>query len=464
MGVSGASWDVVEPMIAAGRMPHLARLREEGASATLRSVRADNDRHFRPQSAWATAATGVLPERHGVLRYFHEADDLRAAPIWELWDRNGLSVGIYGWPGTWPPRPIHGFVVPSHFARDARTWPPNLAAIQELDRLQRDSEREPGRVPRRQAAAKLLQVTVRHKVRPTTLVNLTRLSRRLISADVEEQRLLMRMAKLELNADVFANLRRRFAPDLASFHTFLADFAMHRYWRYREPELFGATDLRPARLLAQAIDDSHERIDAVLGRLVTGAPRGSVVAVVSEHGMAPEPDSPEHGTVYWSIKGSRVLELIGLPSGAIACPVARWVAYRAPPRQQLDPCLADRLRAIRVVETGRRLFHVDTHGDEVVIKLDLPAEMSLSPEGSLENLHARYGELAVRFGELARPLGMQRSAMHSENGLLVIAGPGIRRGLVLEPARLVDFAPTLLRAAGLPLPGGLDGEPLDLFT
>ena len=137
---------MVEPLIAAGRMPHLARLRAEGTSATLASVRARGDDHFRPQVAWASAATGVLPERHGVLRYFHEADDLRARPIWELWGERGLSVGIYGWPATWPPRPVRGFVIPSHLARDSRTWPPDLAPIKELDRMQQDREREPGRV------------------------------------------------------------------------------------------------------------------------------------------------------------------------------------------------------------------------------------------------------------------------------------------------------------------------------
>ena len=97
VGVSGATWDVVEPLVAAGRLPRLARLRARGAWCTLRSVRVEGDDHVRPQPAWATAATGCRPERHGVTRYFHEADELREPTLWELWERQGLTVGLFGW-------------------------------------------------------------------------------------------------------------------------------------------------------------------------------------------------------------------------------------------------------------------------------------------------------------------------------------------------------------------------------
>jgi hypothetical protein len=448
IGVSGATWDVVEPLLESGRLPHLARLRARGVSGVLRSVLVAGDEHFRPQPAWATAATGCLPERHGITRYFHESDDLREPTLWQLWNEHGASVGVFGWPGTWPPRPVRGFVVPSHLARDERTWPPELAPIKRLDRLQQGLEREPNWTARVRAARELAAVAVRHRVRPRTIAALGGLAARLAVASAEERRLVLRAAKLELTADVFLHLCRRFEPDFASFHTFLADFAMHRFWRHRR----------------DAIDAAHVRVDAVIGRLVSGTRAGTVVAVVSEHGMAAEPETPEHGSRYWSIRGSRVLDLAGGSQGAIPCPVARWIAYRPAPGRRRDPQLAARLRAITVVETGLPLLQVEEHGEEVVVKLDLPVNVELYRLRPLETLHVRNGHTVVPFRDVARPLGPRRSAMHAESGILVLAGPGIRQGVTLHPSDLVHLAPTLLRAGGRPVPGGLDGRPLDVFA
>jgi len=455
VGVSGATWDVVEPLLAAGLMPNLARLRERGVHGVLRSARVEGDDHFRPQVAWATAATGCRPERHGVTRYFHEARDLREPPLWELWTQEGGTVGVYGWPATWPPPPVRGFVVPSHLARDDRTWPPLLAPIKRLDRLLQAVEREPRVSGRLRAAGRLASLAVRHRVRPRTAAELVALAARSARATPGERRFLLRAAKLELTADVFLDLRRRFRPDFASFHTFLADFAMHRDWPRGH-------DLE--RPLGGSIETAHRRVDAVIGRLVAASHARTVVAVCSEHGMAPEPRSQEHGGVYWSIRGSALLDFVGRRGAAMACPVARWVAYRPPSGSTQRPRLANDLRAVTVVESGLPLLQVEEHADEVIAKLRLPVDVERYRDGSLETLHVAYDGRVAPFSAVARPLGPTRSAMHAEHGLLVLAGPGIRRGEALPPSALVDLAPTLLLAGGVRVPDGLDGDPLDVFT
>jgi hypothetical protein len=80
-----------------------------GFRATLASARAAGDKHFRPQIAWPTLATGVGPDRHGVTRFFHTADDLCAATLWDRFQQAGGRVGLFGWPITWPVRPVNGF-------------------------------------------------------------------------------------------------------------------------------------------------------------------------------------------------------------------------------------------------------------------------------------------------------------------------------------------------------------------
>ena len=49
---------------------------------------------------------------------------------------------------------------------------------------------------------------------------------------------------------------------------------------------------------------------------------------------------------------------------------------------------------------------------------------------------------------------------HRSTGIFVASGPGIREGERLEGARIVDVAPTVLYALGLPIPEDMDGHPL----
>jgi hypothetical protein len=462
IGVSGVGWDLLDSELAAGRMPNLAGIVARGTTATLLSERVDGDRHYRPQVAWATLATGCSAARHGVTRFFHEGCDLRAKPLWEHWQDAGASVGIFGWPGTWPPKPTRGFVVPSHLARDDATWPPGLAHVKELERLQQDRERDPSLVRLARSATALASVVVRERVRPATVARLGGTAVRAAAADPGERRLLLRRAKLDLSADVFLSLVRRHRPQCAAFVTFYVDLALHRFWREWQPELFPAGPVTETG--RNAIPRAFRDLDRVTGKLLRAQGRDGVVAVVSEHGMAPEPKSRELGPVYYAIRGDRVAELTGDAGRLRVAAIARWVSYRPLPGRRPPPDVAERLRAITVVESGRPLFNVDRHGDEVVIKLSLPAEVPCYTDRPLPELRVRFGDRVVPFAWLTRPVGDRRSAMHAERAAFALAGPGIRAGARLPDASLVDVLPTLAAACGLPVPDGLDGSCLDVLA
>jgi hypothetical protein len=46
------------------------------------------------------------------------------------------------------------------------------------------------------------------------------------------------------------------------------------------------------------------------------------------------------------------------------------------------------------------------------------------------------------------------------DGLLLLHGPGLRPGLVVQGAALVDVAPTVLALLGVPIPAAMDGRVL----
>jgi arylsulfatase A-like enzyme len=57
-----------------------------------------------------------------------------------------------------------------------------------------------------------------------------------------------------------------------------------------------------------------------------------------------------------------------------------------------------------------------------------------------------------------------KSANHELEGVLFARGPHIRKGVELEPTDVIDIAPTVLYAMGLPVQGTMDGRALtELF-
>jgi len=456
-GISGATWSAIDPLLRDGELPQLRALSKRGMSAVVMSERAPGDEHYRPQVAWATAATGCTAERHGVTRFFHEAADLRLPTLWDLWTEAGRRVGVYGWPGTWPPRPYPGFLIPSHLARDDQTWPPELAVVRGFEQRHRGAERE-GQLLRHLAeSARTVRRLRRIGMRTRTLLTLGGCLVRLPTLDEEEAALALRHARLELATDLFAGLCRTYRPDFRAFVTFLVDFASHRYWRYHQPDMFPPDHRRPGRALRSAVVDAYRHADRSLGRLLATMGDDCLVLVLSEHGMAPEPISSEIGDWRIVLRPERLAQMAGADPSIVGCPVARWLAFRQP--RGGDPGALDRisenLRSMTFAGSRRPAFEVWNRPDEVVVRLSLSAAEFT---GDLETSYIELGETRAPLGQIARRWGRTRSAMHDGQGVAVLAGPGVAPNGERQLVRLVDIAPTLMTLAGVPVPPHLDGR------
>ena len=106
VGWDGATWDVLEPLLAEGKLPALADLRKRGIWTLLLSTRPSVT-----APAWSTFMTGLMPSRHGLLswqmplmqegnRRWINANDLAAPTLWRRLSEGGCRVCVVNLPLT----------------------------------------------------------------------------------------------------------------------------------------------------------------------------------------------------------------------------------------------------------------------------------------------------------------------------------------------------------------------------
>ena len=91
------------------------------------------------------------------------------------------------------------------------------------------------------------------------------------------------------------------------------------------------------------------------------------------------------------------------------------------------------------------------HADELVGRL-----LGLAGDGATVAVVADHGYSGIPFDASGLPkVGVH---MHSEEGVFIIAGPGVAAGATAEHGRLIDVAPTIAAAAGIEFKGTPDGH------
>jgi predicted AlkP superfamily phosphohydrolase/phosphomutase len=109
-------------------------------------------------------------------------------------------------------------------------------------------------------------------------------------------------------------------------------------------------------------------------------------------------------------------------------------------------------------QTGRKLIGRALYREEVYSgpHLDQAPDLILLPYDERDKF---FG--LADFGSNQMVQKMYRySGMHRDHGLLTMMGPQIKRGARLNNVSIVDLAPTILHAMGVPIPQDMDGRPI----
>lgn len=285
VGLDGFEWNVVLPLLAEGRLPHLASLIRRGVSGELRSLVPTKS-----PVIWTTIATGYAPERHGILDFklgtgrespLYTNSHRRTKAFWNVASDYGLRVGVVGWWLTWPVEPINGVMVSAVNSAAASLTRKGVttvegAAAQQVHPAARSASvsqltREIGDSIDSISAGIFGPWDASLGEVPNRLWENTRWS---IRGDEVYRRLTLELLAEEPGFDLLAT------------YVGGSDVVAHRFWRYMEPASFQTPPTpREVAALGGYLARYYEHIDQSLGALMAAAPADAVTIVLSDHGM-----------------------------------------------------------------------------------------------------------------------------------------------------------------------------------
>ncbi|HXG64732.1 MAG TPA: alkaline phosphatase family protein [Blastocatellia bacterium] len=258
IGLDGATFDIIGPLADAGRLPVLARLMREGASAPLRSTILPNS-----FPGWPSCTTGTSEGMHGVFSPFIKIPgsygvramsgrDIMTRHVWDFLSEQGGRSIVVNVPTAYPPEPLNGAMVTGMLTPSLEsdfTYP--AALKDEILAAFPDYVIEPGRDPDKHARAAAFQHATR------------------------------------MHEQVTSYLMGRDDWDFLMVVFSVLDRVQHDYWADMDPS-HPRHDSRTPPEFREFIHKTYEQLDGAIGRLLEKIPAKARVFIVSDHGFCSE--------------------------------------------------------------------------------------------------------------------------------------------------------------------------------
>jgi tetratricopeptide (TPR) repeat protein len=338
LGLDGADWLAIGPLVRDGKLPGFARLMAVGRTGVMASTPP-----LISPIIWTTIATGQHPENHGILDFMVDLPGGRQSPVtsthrlspalWNLASEAGRRVAFVGWWATWPAEPVRGVMVSDALA-------PQLARA--------DARLDAGLVSPETATSRVMARVVRPiDLRLEDLSAYVALSRaefdaarsagRAPAGRLYENRLAHLatvVASTRSYSAIALDLLRTEHPDVLGVYLEAIDTVSH---------LFVRDPARGPQAIAQAYRDA----DALLRQLAEASSPEALVVVCSDHGFYPpgaaiaeDPSDLTGPATAWH-----------RPSGIVAAATAGALSGRASRSHDEGPREIGRIAPVDVVPT-----------------------------------------------------------------------------------------------------------------
>lgn len=491
IGLDGATFDVVKPLVAEGQLPNLGRLMDQGSHGVLRSTHPP----ITP-SAWTSFATGKNPGSHGLFDFQRvEPDTYAFVPVpanqhgqRTLWgilsDASRRSV-VLDVPFTYPPESIRGCVITGYGTPTTEgtvfTYPPRLR-----DEL----------------------------IAGCGSCEVATVSGRLELSDSYFERWDHILAS---RACIASYLMDREDWDLFMIVYGVTDNMQHTLWAFLEPQ-HPAYHSDEGHRYRQRLFSYYAKVDELAGELLARCDAGIHVLVMSDHGFGSTRTSKYLSKL---LMDEGLIRYKGLP---ILSKSTTWMMRRLLNLYHSTPFLGDVVRRLsgkqkvglkqalsrtallpvaENIDWDHTLAFPGGYGLQVYIhRKDRFPQGTVSPGEECEKLvehiierllaltdpisgepvikavyraqdiyHGRFSDqapdLIVEYDNVYQPdqagacgaLNPGLEGNHTMDGVFIGHGPRILASSPVEP-QITDLAPTVLYLLGLPVPEDMDGRVL----
>ncbi len=308
MGLDALTWKIMNPLLKAGRLPHINSLLQLGSYGPLKTLCPA----LSPE-LWSSIGTGKLPRKHGIEGFVTEdprtkklvpytSNMRKSKAVWEILGDYNKTVGVVGWWNSWPAEAVNGYMVCGilgYKAKDLdlakRKKDSSADLSDEFVELTRKSRLRTTSFEKQTYPESLFE-EIKPLIRPTDklddihefLKSIWNEQERLSTVEEDSLRLITSVYNIDRSyKDIALHIKQQSNPDFLTFYMAGIDVAGHKYWAYMEPEGFSVDiEKDKIRRYGKLIPDYYTYIDEVVGEFLEMADEDTIIALVSDHGMS----------------------------------------------------------------------------------------------------------------------------------------------------------------------------------
>jgi len=498
IGLDGATFDIIDPLIATGKLTNLKKLIDNGVRANLIST-------IPPitPAAWISLFTGKNPGSHGVFNFrtfdlskysafneeFVTSGWYAGQSIFDIFSENGFKVASIGVPMTYPPFKVNGVMISSGAPRmmidEASVYPKDI--IEAIGKLE-------------------IPVKFGRRNRDYFKEYMTRNLQKHLSIS----RMLLEKENYDLFMIVFGN----------------TDWVAHQFWECCDSS-FATYDEKLHAIHGRAIEEQYILADKAIGEILRYIDDDTILFIISDHGNGPHPVNcvnlnywlKEQGNLQTIKSASNAFsDYINNSIKALRNYISRYKKIQQIIKENINLRLREKISSIRL-----NINHIAWHKtkaytipimpmfDGIIINLrNKQSQGIVNPGAEYESLRSDiarqlmmlrdvqtgasvikkvylkediyHGEhidnapdLIVQYSEnytggtridgglfskIEDYVLDNNSSSHRLEGVFIASGKYIKQNYRVVDAHIVDILPTILYIMGLPISDEMDGKAL----